>query len=255
MKGWALMAKKICVLCGQQIGVLKRKIDISDGYVCADCLLRSGINSFENHLAFSSASLQAFARRKNSLLQLFTPTKKIGSYLSVDSVHKTFKIDHDLFEFKNLLSFELIENGQTIQKGGLGRAVVGGAIFGGAGAAVGAITGRKVNNICTSLMIHLTLKNAQTDVKRIVILPNNSQFKVGSMVYNAAQINAQNCLSALQVISDTNDSENFVVHIPDQPQSPALSAADEIMQFKALADGGVITQEEFETKKKQLLGL
>ena len=34
-----------------------------------------------------------------------------------------------------------------------------------------------------------------------------------------------------------------------------LSAADEIQKFKALLDAGVITQEEFDAKKKQLLGL
>ena len=33
------------------------------------------------------------------------------------------------------------------------------------------------------------------------------------------------------------------------------SAADEIVKFKALLDAGVITQEEFDMKKKQLLGL
>ena len=33
------------------------------------------------------------------------------------------------------------------------------------------------------------------------------------------------------------------------------SVADEIVKFKGLLDAGVITQEEFDTKKKQLLGL
>jgi hypothetical protein len=33
------------------------------------------------------------------------------------------------------------------------------------------------------------------------------------------------------------------------------SVADEIVKFKALLDAGVITQEEFDMKKKQLLGL
>ena len=37
---------------------------------------------------------------------------------------------------------------------------------------------------------------------------------------------------------------------------PAVSdSADELLKFKKLADMGVITQEEFEAKKKQLLGL
>ena len=35
----------------------------------------------------------------------------------------------------------------------------------------------------------------------------------------------------------------------------AVSAADEIKKFKELLDSGIITQEEFDAKKKQLLGL
>lgn len=38
-------------------------------------------------------------------------------------------------------------------------------------------------------------------------------------------------------------------------QIQALSAADELKKFKELLDMGIITQEEFDAKKKQLLGL
>lgn len=34
-----------------------------------------------------------------------------------------------------------------------------------------------------------------------------------------------------------------------------ISAADEILKFKQLMDAGIITEQEFEAKKKQLLGL
>ena len=34
-----------------------------------------------------------------------------------------------------------------------------------------------------------------------------------------------------------------------------LSSADEIKKFKELLEAGIITQEEFDTKKKQLLGI
>ena len=40
-----------------------------------------------------------------------------------------------------------------------------------------------------------------------------------------------------------------------QPTSSAASSADEIMKFKELLDSGVITQEEFNEKKKELLGV
>jgi len=39
------------------------------------------------------------------------------------------------------------------------------------------------------------------------------------------------------------------------PATPAASTADELKKFKELLDMGVISQEEFDAKKKQLLGL
>ena len=36
--------------------------------------------------------------------------------------------------------------------------------------------------------------------------------------------------------------------------NPSLSIADELMKFKQLLDAGVITQDEFEKKKRDLLG-
>jgi len=46
---------------------------------------------------------------------------------------------------------------------------------------------------------------------------------------------------------------------PAEPVSTTIvnerSDADEILKFKGLLDSGIITQEEFEAKKKQLLGL
>ena len=41
----------------------------------------------------------------------------------------------------------------------------------------------------------------------------------------------------------------------DVQDAGAVSAADEIKKFKELLDSGVISQEEFDAKKKQLLGL
>ncbi len=38
-------------------------------------------------------------------------------------------------------------------------------------------------------------------------------------------------------------------------QSTAVSAADEIIKMKELLDAGILTQDEFEAKKKQLLGI
>ncbi len=50
--------------------------------------------------------------------------------------------------------------------------------------------------------------------------------------------------------------EYKIIHQDDQPTVvKTISAADEIMKFKQLFDAGIITENEFEEKKKQLLEL
>ncbi len=48
-----------------------------------------------------------------------------------------------IFSYDDIISYELLQNGESITKGGLGSAIVGGAMFGGVGAIVGRITGSK----------------------------------------------------------------------------------------------------------------
>lgn len=67
-----------------------------------------------------------------------------------------FKIDDSfVFKYEYILDFEIIEDGNTVTKGGLGKALVGGAIFGVAGNLVGS-TSKKTNQVCTQLQIKVT---------------------------------------------------------------------------------------------------
>lgn len=47
---------------------------------------------------------------------------------------------------------------------------------------------------------------------------------------------------------------NYFKNAKDVPAS-SLSSADELRKFKALLDDGIITQDEFDAKKKELLGM
>lgn len=47
----------------------------------------------------------------------------------------------------------------------------------------------------------------------------------------------------------------YPVSTPVAPANSVISDADEIKKFKELLDSGIITQAEFDAKKKQLLGL
>lgn len=51
-----------------------------------------------------------------------------------------------------------------------------------------------------------------------------------------------------QVEKNKNSLSNTTIQRP-------IASADEIIKYKELLDSGIITQEEFELKKKQLLGI
>ena len=53
---------------------------------------------------------------------------------------------------------------------------------------------------------------------------------------------------ARQDIKKKNTTEQTIISTP-------LSNAEELKKYKDLLDAGIITQEEFDAKKKQLLGL
>ena len=246
------MAKKECALCNKSIGLLTAKATLSDGFICADCLRKAGISALGNAQNYTCTSAIELINRRIPVVNSFKPTKKVGSYLQIDENNNSFKIGHDIFECSNLLSFELLEDGQSITKGGLGRAVTGGLLFGGVGAIVGGVTGgKKSKGICNSMKLIVTLKNAHTDTVYITFIATETKTK--SFIYQTAQSSAQSCISALEIIADQNKTEGSVTSA--DTENTNVSAADEIMKFKQLLDAGVITQEEFDAKKSQLLGL
>ena len=72
----------------------------------------------------------------------------------------------------------------------------------------------------------------------------------GTTVYNQAKT----CLAMLDVLRQ----HKILNRLNKQNSNPvigALSNADELKKFKDLLDAGIISQEEFDAKKKDLLGL
>ena len=245
------MAKIPCAVCGKELGLLSGKVKIADGAVCSNCLVSAGILTLDNALSYNQQSVKELISSRQAFVTKFHATKSVGAYIHVDETNKAFKIGGNTFSYDNLLSFELLEDGQSITKGGLGRAVAGGLLFGGVGAIVGGVTGgKKSKGICNSMKLRVSLKNAHTDVVYINFI--TTETKTSSFIYKGAQDSAQKCITALELINDTNQITH-AEHISTVVQT--TSAADEILKFKTLLDQGIITQEEFDAKKKELLGL
>lgn len=156
------------------------------------------------------------------------------------------KIDDSfVFKYEEILDFEVIEDGNTVTKGGLGKALVGGAIFGVAGAIVGG-TSKKTNQICTQLQIKVKTKDSEHPVIYLNLI--NSSTKKDSWIYKQKSKQAQDIISKFKIIADKLSEGT---ETPSEKKS--FSIADEIKKFKELLDSGAIPQEEFDKKKKELL--
>ena len=275
-----------CEKCGKSFWVFPPLVSSKDDKsLCYDCVKRLGLTDDmidflrkEGYLSRCSRmtyeeSLAYLKEQCNKLRNDTTLTKYNFSYapckeIKFDDSNKVFIIPHNniakkeyynsweyaLLKYSQIVSFDLIENGSSIASGGLGRAVVGGLLFGGAGAIVGAVT-RSYNELCTDLSIKITVKDYSAPAVYVHLVSSGGIMKNSTQYKEYIKI-AQDILSKLQIITNSVDSSTTVPNEPiHAPSSPAFSAADEILKFKKLMDEGIISQEEFDAKKKQLLGI
>lgn len=134
----------------------------------------------------------------------------------------------------DIVDVSISENNTQIQ--GLHDMMIGNALFGAVGAlAAGIGKGGKIND----LHLDIVLRNADGARMRIDFI--DDPIRIKSEIYQVVTLTAEKIYAQLKsAITSSVDS---------------MSIADEIRKFKELADEGIITQEEFEAKKKQLLGI
>lgn len=279
------MAKR-CSFCDNKLGIFKSHVKFKDGFMCRNCLKKYGqtenlsiISSYtEQHTVEDFKQLlksgknfkfiqdedakkkkEAADKKKaedaafEKLVQQADEHKahKYGHYyidLKAGKILRTksFLYPYAVFEFKDVISYQVNKNGHTETKHhGITRAVVGGALAGGAGAVVGAMTGGKSDDYLDHLGLIINL----ADGKNIEI-PIHSMGKVKGWEVKAYYSSLNDLIAEIQAGMAAAHKEE----VPTQQTQP-VDAADEIAKFKKLADDGTITQEEFEAKKKQLLGL
>lgn len=121
---------------------------------------------------------------------------------------KNKKKNTDWFSFDDLVSYELIQNDDVVITGGVGKAVVGGAVmtalagglWGMTGAVVGGVTGkRKQSKKVNSLAIRITLNSFDFPCCFIYLI--EKPIKSNSKEYKNVSENAQLILSTLDLIT------------------------------------------------------
>lgn len=222
--------KNICPICGN---VAKSKIKVADGVICAACTNLTPYYATETIDKLKQYQFEN-QKRKNLFNQTNVIKGVMGDSVFIDDNSKLFYIGNaktqnpQYYYFSEISDYtieRIDEKTVTKSKGGIGRAVVGGALFGGVGAVVGATTSKKeTKNIGGQDLLKITI---------------NHPFGTFSK----------------QIFSPPLGFSTFLDKCINQNNKPIASEADELLKFKKLLDDGIITQEEFEIKKKQILGL
>lgn len=103
-------------------------------------------------------------------------------YNSANRVERPIIVNVD-----NLSECEVLQNGSTVSKGALDRALVGGIIGGGAGAIVGANTAKQVN-VLDNVEIKLFTKNIHNPIIRIVVFNKNQPSANGNVIHQCDEL-------------------------------------------------------------------
>lgn len=260
-----LWKKEFCPFCGTKIGLLNFRMQDNIA-VCPACFAKADLDIESFQLLNVDTLSECYERRKKDgeLFRQFRVTNevKIGiigtqyfredSNLGVWYISSSKKPENPtLFRHDELAHFELLEDGNSVSSGGLARSAVGGVLFGGVGAVVGAVTGEKTTKkALTSLEVVIILNNPYRKKVTINCMGLDKKVKSGSMMYKQYMQEAHNLMMFLHGIKSRVNS----TQIPHEALTK-FSPADELLKFKKLLDMGVITEDEFTTKKKQLLGL
>jgi hypothetical protein len=166
----------------------------------------------------------------------------------IDSDHKkialsdSFNFSIVVIAFKDILECKLVEDNSTIMEGGVGRAVVGGFLAGGAGAIVGAST-RGSKNVVSSMQLQIITNNVSDSFKKLDII--TKEIPRDSIAYQKATEFAQKAYASLtSIIKQEN------------PEPKKEGPKDSISKLKELSDmleKGHLSKEEFNKQKKKLL--
>lgn len=272
------MAKQLCPVCNEtKLGFLNSE-KMQDGKICENCEQKLGLklNSLKNsdileNLTIEKAikmiengekfdyklekekKLQSKNEAKdvyNSLLNEFKDNKipKFqGIYIDNESkrflVPKTLTHGYHLENFSNLVSYDpILRTNNKSKHHGITRGIVGGALLGGAGAVVGAVTGHKNYSVISKMSILLRFKDNYTYEMKYITTDMSVGMLTNSFEKDMNEMSTflDNIINDNTASSDTNDVQE-------------TSLADELIKYKQLLDAGALTQEEFDSQKAKLL--
>ncbi|RMC46827.1 DUF4428 domain-containing protein [Lactobacillus sp. ESL0230] len=280
-----------CALCGQDIYRSDAYLKLKDSsYICANCKKKYNFTSISKSIDWASehtiddlkeyldqgkdfsdieleieqqrqkrsaekeqekAKKQAEKeKRKQEQAAIKAESVCYGAYYFNIKKRKIYSntVFHGIEFFVNadeIVSYRVNEKGHDKNKHHVfTRAAVGAIIAGPAGAVIAGTTGGKINEYIDELGVIINLADGSNFEVSLLNAKNNKAD--GFFVRHAySELN-----HVIAILDGWKATKKAVEDTKDNTDAPA-----EIRRYKQLMDDGIITQEEFEAKKKQLLGL
>lgn len=251
--------KDFCPICNAKISLTNPKMKLENGdFICHECSLKmAGIwKSNQDELKKMSID-QIKTKYAEKGFDVFNPTIKIGTlntYINFDDDNSMFSIKTNFLnpeyigKFDELSSYEVISNDSVKVKSGLGKAAIGAVIAGPAGMITGAVIGKGNlgSEMINSLYINVFLKSNIVYSLEFISKPT----KKNSLTVTSAEIMIKEIIGKLEQIIPEEHTENKIEEPPNHKD-----VFEEVKSYKELLDLGIITPEEFEIKKNNLLDI
>lgn len=210
---------------------------LTDGYACIQCM-----RIYQGVKQISSNELEKLWEENEKRLEIFNTTQVLSGFgkahIIIDYNNELFYLDikkKDLqpivFKFKEIESYKTEVVGQkqvTKTKGGITRAVIGGAIAGPVGSVIGANTSKQetvVSGGAAILTINLNSVYGKYELK-VIFYPNELPRFLDECIENN---------------KNKKDDTTTILDL------------DTLKKYKELLDCGAITEEEFISKKEMIL--
>ena len=201
--------------------------------------------------------LAKYAQFNISKRATLATTSPIKPHLFIDDINKKFVYERatnlsKVYSFKDIISYEVYENGNSKIQGRAGSALIGGALFGLGGLVVGSSMSRGISEKCNDLKLIIHIKDSHNPQITISYF-KAAQCDKSSWIYRKKIENLHEVCSTLEYIVNARTLEEAIStssQIVDQK-----SSKEQLQEFKEMLDDGLITQEDYEQKKKQILGL
>lgn len=222
---------KTCDVCGVKLGLMNN-YKISDGNICALCTTLC--SSYQTESVNNMKEYRKINKDRKSNFSETQILKNFGSeVVHIDSNHKLFYIGKIIntiyYSFDEIVNYgyDITElETTTKKKGGITRALVGGALAGPVGAVVGSSTAKAKSTTSSKKTFYLNLKTYSGNKKILISFPPKGLKEF-----------ADKCISQHSTSNDISE----------------LSITDKLKTISELKEQGIITEEEFNNKKKELL--